>query len=64
MTSQTITTDNETEFALHKQIAKMMNTHLYLAYPQSPHQRGANVNPIGLNRQYMTRKSRPERLLK
>lgn len=47
--------DNETEFAYHRNIAKQFHVHWYFADPNSPHQRGKNENQIGIIRQYLPR---------
>ncbi|MEG2116844.1 MAG: IS30 family transposase [Clostridia bacterium] len=44
MEMKTITLDNGSEFAAHRQIAKDTNTTVYFADPHSPWQRGSNEN--------------------
>ncbi len=47
---QTLTLDNGSEFAKHKEIAKELNIKIYFADPHSPWQRGTNENTNGLLR--------------
>ncbi len=56
-TMLSITSDNGTEFAYHKNITKLLQVPWYFADPNSPHQRGKNENQIGIIRQYLTRKT-------
>ncbi len=49
----TITTDNGTEFACHKYIAKMLHTTVYFAHPYASWEKGAIENFNKLLRQYM-----------
>lgn len=49
---KTITLDNGTEFALHDQIEKELNTVVYFAHPYSPWERGLNENTNGLIRKF------------
>lgn len=49
----TITADNGTEFAGHKQIAKELDIKFYFARPYHSWERGANENLNGLIRQYI-----------
>lgn len=53
----TITSDNGTEFAKHKEIAKELNVHCFFAQPYSPWERGLNENTNGLVRQYIPKGS-------
>lgn len=53
----TITSDNGTEFARHKEVAKALDLDWYFADPYSSQQRGCNENQNGLFRQYFTRKT-------
>lgn len=48
----TITSDNGTEFAGHKAIAKKLNAAFYFAHPYRAWERGTNENTNGLVRQY------------
>ena len=48
----TITSDNGTEFAGHKAIAKKLNAAFYFAHPYHAWERGTNENINGLVRQY------------
>ena len=50
---KTITTDNGTEFACHKIIAKALDTKVYFADPYASWQKGAIENQNGLIRQYI-----------
>ncbi len=52
----TITTDNGTEFACHKTIAKKLRTTVYFADPYSSRQKGAIENANKLIRQYILKK--------
>ena len=52
-----ITSDNGTEFAYHKEASELLQVPWYFADPNSPHQRGRNENQIGIIRQYLTRKT-------
>ena len=49
----TITSDNGTEFADHKRIARRLNAGFYFAHPYSSWERGLNENTNGLIRQYI-----------
>jgi len=49
----TITSDNGTEFARHKEISKKLNAGFYFAHPYSSWERGVNENTNGLIRQYI-----------
>ena len=51
----TITSDNGTEFARHKEVAEALNLDWFFADPYSSQQRGCNENQNGLFRQYFTR---------
>lgn len=48
----TITSDNGTEFARHKAIAKKLGAAFYFAHPYHAWERGTNENANGLVRQY------------
>jgi IS30 family transposase len=48
----TVTSDNGTEFAAHRAIAKKLNTAFYFARPYHAWERGTNENINGLIRQY------------
>ena len=49
---ETMTLDNGTEFALHDQIEKELNTKIFFAHPYSPGERGLNENTNGLIRKF------------
>ncbi len=49
---KTLTVDNGTEFALHSEISKELNTNIYFAHPYSPWERGTNENTNGLIRRF------------
>jgi|AntAceMinimDraft_15_1070371.scaffolds.fasta_scaffold41419_1 IS30 family transposase len=49
---KTITLDNGTEFALHDEISRELNTSIYFANPYSPWERGLNENTNGLIRRF------------
>lgn len=53
----TITSDNGTEFALHKEIANSLDADFFFADPYSSWQRGTNENTNGLVRQYFPKRS-------
>lgn len=53
----TITSDNGTEFAYHKQISKELESDFYFAHPYSSWERGLNENTNGLVRQYIKKGS-------
>ena len=53
----TITSDNGTEFARHKRIAKKLNAKFYFAHPYSSWERGLNEYTNKLIRQYIPKKS-------
>jgi IS30 family transposase len=53
----TITSDNGSEFAQHRQIAKALEAQFFFAQPYSPWQRGLCENTIGLLRQYFPKKT-------
>jgi len=53
----TITLDNGKEFAMHKTIAKQLETDVYFAHPYSSWERGLNEQVNGLIRQYFPKKS-------
>jgi IS30 family transposase len=44
----TITSDNGKEFAMHQEIATVLEVDIYFANPYSPWERGANENLNGL----------------
>lgn len=50
--AKTLTLDNGTEFALHDQMEKELNTKVYFAHPYSPWERGLNENTNGLIRKF------------
>ena len=50
--AKTLTLDNGTEFALHDQMEKELNTQVYFAHPYSPWERGLNENTNGLIRKF------------
>lgn len=52
---KTITSDNGTEFAFHKDISDALDIKWYFADTYSPQQRGCNENQNGLIRQYFKR---------
>ncbi len=49
---KTITSDNGKEFALHQEIAQILEAEFYFCHPYSSWERGANENTNGLVRQY------------
>lgn len=49
----TITGDNGSEFARHKEISKSLKTDFYFAHPYASWERGLNENTNGLVRQYL-----------
>ncbi len=49
----TITSDNGTEFTLHKQISEKLNINYYFAHPYASYERGSIENLNGLVRQYI-----------
>lgn len=49
----TITTDNGSEFALHKEIAKALNVDIYFAHPYCSWEKGCIENTNKLIRQYI-----------
>lgn len=53
----TITADNGSEFANHKEISKTLNINFYFAHPYSSWERGLNENTNGLVRQYIKKGS-------
>jgi len=59
---QTITSDNGTEFARHKEISEKLGTDFYFAHPYSSWERGCNENTNGLVRQYILKKQRFENI--
>lgn len=52
----TITSDNGSEFARHKYVAKMLNAQFYFAHPYSSWERGLNEYTNKLIRQYIPKK--------
>lgn len=54
---RSITTDNGTEFAAHKIIARELDTTVYFAHPYSSWEKGAIENMNGLIRQYIPKKA-------
>ena len=52
----TITSDNGSEFADHKYVAKMLDTNFYFAHPYSSWERGLNEYTNKLIRQYIPKK--------
>jgi len=54
---KTITSDNGTEFAKHKQASKILNAKWYFADAYCSQQRGCNENQNGLIRQFASRKT-------
>ena len=58
----TATTDNEKEFAGHKDIATALGIDVYFAHPYHSWERGANENMNGLIRQYLPKGSSFENL--
>lgn len=52
----TITTDNGSEFALHKEIAKALNVDIYFAHPYCSWEKGCIENTNKLIRQYIKKK--------
>ncbi len=52
-----ITSDNGTEFAMHKYIAKKLQTEFYFAHPYSSWERGLNEYTNRLIRQYIPKKT-------
>jgi len=59
---QTITSDNGTEFARHKEISEKLKADFYFAHPYSSWERGCNENTNGLIRQYIPKKQTFEQL--
>jgi len=53
---QTITSDNGTEFARHKEISEKLDASFYFAHPYSSWERGCNEKTNGLVRQYIPKK--------
>lgn len=55
-TIRSITTDNGTEFAMHKELAKKLNTTIYFAHPYSSWEKGCIEYTNKLYRQYIPKK--------
>lgn len=53
---KTITNDNGTEFAKHRETAKTLKTEIYFSRAYASWERGTNENTNGLIRQYLPRK--------
>ena len=53
----TLTTDNGSEFTLHREIAAALKADYYFAHPYASWERGLNENTNGLVRQYCPKKS-------
>ncbi len=53
----TITGDNGSEFANHKEISDQLKARFYFAHPYSSWERGLNENTNGLVRQYLKKRS-------
>lgn len=53
----TITADNGSEFANHKEISRRLGINFYVAHPYSSWERGLNENTNGLVRQYIKKGS-------
>ena len=51
-----LTSDNGKEFALHQEIASLLDIGFYFAHPYSSWERGSNENMNGLLRQYFPKK--------
>ena len=49
----TLTSDNGTEFAMHRRVSAQLGCDFYFARPYHPWERGTNENTNGLIRQYM-----------
>jgi len=47
---QTITSDNGTEFARHKEVSEKLDADFYFSHPYSSWERGVNENTNGLVR--------------
>ena len=54
----TVTADNGTEFAFHKELSKAVKAEVYFCHPYSSHERGLNENTNGLLRQYWPKERR------
>jgi len=54
--TQTLTSDNGKEFALHQIIAMLLEADYFFAHPYAAWERGANENMNGLLRQYFPKK--------
>jgi len=55
--THTVTADNGTEFALHKEVSQALDLQYYFCDPYSSWQRGLNEHTNGLIRQYIPKKS-------
>ena len=53
----TLTVDNGTEFAGHKDLAQRLDMDIYFAHPNTPNERAINENTNGLIRQYLPKKT-------
>lgn len=53
----TITSDNGSEFARHKEVSEVLGVDFYFAHPYSAWERGVNENTNGLVRQYLKKGS-------
>jgi len=59
---KTVTSDNGTEFARHKEISEKLDADFFFAHPYSSWERGLNENTNGLIRQYIPKKQTFEQL--
>lgn len=53
----TLTSDNGTEFARHRDVSQALNARFYFAKPRAAYQRGTNENTNGLIRQYFPKRT-------